>query len=82
VAEPLRALFYNEGAVGSGTLGHSMLEHALRAGLSRRDDVDARMLGPARERGLSRLAARSVPGLFGVSLDLQPTRWHLVQSLS
>jgi alpha-maltose-1-phosphate synthase len=81
VAEPLRALFYNEGAVGTGILGHSMLARALTAGLSRRDDVDAHMVGPAREGSISRLAARRVPGLFGLSLDLQPTRWHLVQSL-
>jgi hypothetical protein len=81
VAEPLRALFYNEGAVGTGILGHSMLDRALRAGLSRRDDVDAHMLGPARQGGIARLAAHSVPGLFGLSLDLQPARWHLVQSL-
>jgi Glycosyl transferases group 1 len=81
VAEPLRALFYNEGTVGTGILGHSMLERALRAGLSHRDDVDAYMLGPAPEGRIARLAARSVPGLFGLSLDFQPTRWHLVQSL-
>jgi glycosyltransferase involved in cell wall biosynthesis len=81
VAEPLRALFYNEGTVGIGILGHGMLERALRAGLSGRDDVDAHLLGPPPEGGIARLAARSVPGLFGLSLDFQPTRWHLVQSL-
>jgi glycosyltransferase involved in cell wall biosynthesis len=83
VAEPLRALFYNEGSVGAGAgiLGHTMLDRALRAGLSRRGDVDAHMVGPAREGTIARTAARSVPGLFELSLDFQPTRWHLVQSL-
>jgi len=81
VDEPLRALFYNEGTVGTGILGHGMLESALRAGLSRRDDVDAHLLGPAPEGSIAGWAARSVPGLFPFSLDFQPTRWHLVQSL-
>jgi len=80
VAAPLRALFYNEGAVGTGVLGHAAMAQTLSASTAARGDVQARHIGPGPEGPLARLVEHPVPGLFGLSLDLQPTRWHLVQS--
>ncbi len=80
MAAPLRALFYNEGAIGTGVLGHAAMAQTLSASTAAREDLTARHIGPGPEGPLARLIEHPVPGLFALSLDLQPTRWHLVQS--
>jgi glycosyltransferase involved in cell wall biosynthesis len=81
VPRPLRPLFFSEGALGTGVLGHTAVVAALRSGLGGLAGVEPRFCGPPPLRRGSRLAARPVPLLFRYGLDFQPTRWHLVQSL-
>jgi glycosyltransferase involved in cell wall biosynthesis len=78
---PLRVLFLNEGELGTDVMGHAAAEQALRRRLAENELVDARFVHLPPLRGLPDLATRSFPLLRGPDLDLQPTRWHLVQSL-
>ena len=78
---PLRVLFVNEGELGTEVLGHAAAEQMVRHRLAATELVDARFVNLPPLRGLSHLAARSFPLLGAIDLDLQPTRWHLVQSL-
>ena len=75
---PLRALFVNEGALGTGVLGHLRLHEALTehaAGLELLAVQLPPMPWPAR------LAVRTVPGLAALDADLQTVRWHAVQGV-
>ncbi|HZB76631.1 MAG TPA: glycosyltransferase family 4 protein [Solirubrobacteraceae bacterium] len=75
---PLRALFVNEGALGTGVLGHLRLHEALTEHATG-VELHAVQLPPMPRA--SRLAVRDVPGLAALDADLQPVRWHAVQGL-
>lgn len=78
---PLRAMFVNEGALGTGVVGHARVEQELERGLRDLPDVEARFIRLSQFGPLTRGATHSVPGLAALDLDLQRTRWHLMQSL-
>ena len=78
---PMRVLFFNEGNLGSHTLGQAVVERSLRAGVAATADVDGRFVGLTEMGRLARAAAyRRVPPLSRVGLDLPTLRWHLMQS--
>ena len=83
VAEPPPAadvLFVNEGALGSGILGHLAALASLHAGLDAagvRHDIEV-IGGP--ERLGERFWSSAVPILGSFDLDLQPSRWHAVMA--
>lgn len=79
-AEPLRALFLIEGALGPAVMGHSRLAESLRVGLAGRDDVDLRFAGLPALAGAADAVVGEIRGLRRFDLDLQSTRWHVVQS--
>lgn len=82
LGRPARVLFVNEGELGEGdVMGHAAAEESLRARLSRSERIEARFANLSELRGLPLLATRSLPLLASLDLDLQPTRWHMVQSL-
>ncbi len=73
-------LFVNEGALGSGILGHLAALASLHAGLDAagvRHDIEV-IGGP--ERLGERLWSSAVPILGSFDLDLQPSRWHAVMA--
>jgi glycosyltransferase involved in cell wall biosynthesis len=76
----LRALFVNEGDLGSGVMGQLPVQRAISAGLAGVDGVEARFVSLPRMGLAARLLSREAPGLGRLDLDLQPVRWHLVQS--
>lgn len=77
----VRALFFNEGNLDTHVLGHGQLDTALRAGLRRAADVEARFSGLSPLTGLaSVLSSRQIRLLRKGELDLLVLRWHLVQS--
>jgi glycosyltransferase involved in cell wall biosynthesis len=79
---PPRVLFVNEGELGAGgVMGHAAADQALRRRLVETELVEGRFVHLPPLRGLAHLATLSFPLLGAVDLDLQPTRWHLVQSL-
>ncbi|MGH3016652.1 MAG: hypothetical protein ACRDNN_17030, partial [Gaiellaceae bacterium] len=78
---PIRVLFLNEGELGSEVMGHAAADRALRRRLAEHELLDARFVHLPPLRGLPGLASRSVPLLGAADLDLQATRWHVVQSL-
>jgi glycosyltransferase involved in cell wall biosynthesis len=81
-AEPLDILFLNEGELGAGILGHPRVEAAIKAGIAGRDDVNAEFVSlPPMSRAAEEVAARAVPGLGALDLDLQSLRWHAVQAV-
>lgn len=78
--DPLRALFFNEGELGNAVLGIAQSEAAVRVGL-RGTPVSTRFV---RLTPMGPLALRTVsllPVLGRRDLDLQTSRWHLVQAL-
>lgn len=77
----MRALFVSEGALGIGTVGHARVEPAIRAGLARRSDVQARYITLRPMNRVAHSLARGVPVLGWADVDLQAVRWHLVQAL-
>lgn len=77
----MRALFVSEGSLGSGIMGPVAVAEAIRGGLDGRPDVVARFVGLGPQGTAAGLAAREVPGLRGLDLDLQPVRWHAVQAV-
>ena len=77
----MKVLFVNEGELGAGVMGHGMLETSLRTGLQAADDVEARFVRlPPMSRASVR-SAMSLPWLGPRDLDLQPSRWHAMQSV-
>ena len=80
MADRLRALFVNEGALGSQVLGHVRVADTLATQMPSLE-LDARLtLLPPMSRA-TKLALRQVPGLGRVDLDLLPLRWHVAQGL-
>lgn len=76
----LRALFVNEGALGTGVLGSATVTGALRVGLEGRGDVDARFVGLAQLDGFALRAAEDLTRLARLDLDAQTVRWHAIQA--
>jgi alpha-maltose-1-phosphate synthase len=78
----MRAIFFNEGNLGTHVVGHGQLEQALRVGLGESPELEARFVGLTPMGRWSRAAAhRPLPGLTRAGLDPLTLRWHLVQSL-
>jgi glycosyltransferase involved in cell wall biosynthesis len=78
----VRVLLVNEGTQGVAVQGHRMVGTRLQRALAcAQGDVELRLceLGPM--SGGAVLAVRDVPGARRWDLDLQPTRWQLVQAL-
>ena len=78
MAEPLRALFVNEGELGPNVLGHARAAETHERELGALVDARYRRLPPMGR--LTRLAVAGVPGLERLDLDAHTTRWHLAQS--
>lgn len=78
---PSCVLFVNEGQLGGGVLGHAGLELLLSEAFAKYDDVEATFRGLGAMGRIGRTAVRGLPGLHQMDLDLQPTRWHVVQSI-
>ena len=76
-----RILTLVEAALGREVMGHGRFVAALREGLAQAPGVEAEFAGLPELAGLSRALTRGVPGLNTRDLDLQSTRWHLVQSV-
>jgi glycosyltransferase involved in cell wall biosynthesis len=80
MADRLRALFVNEGALGSEVLGHVRVADTLATHMQS-VEVDAHFaILPTMSRA-TKLALRQVPGPGRVDLDLLPLRWHVAQGL-
>lgn len=77
----MRALFFNEGNLGTHVLGHARLDAALQAGLAGTPEIEGRFCGltPLGRLGTA-LATRRLEPLSRARLDLKELRWHLVQS--
>ena len=80
MADRLRALFVNEGALGTGVLGHMRVGETLEARF-RDGELDPRFAVLPPMSAATRLAVRQVPGLGHADLDLQTVRWHVAQAL-
>jgi glycosyltransferase involved in cell wall biosynthesis len=78
---PLRALFVNEGQLGTGVLGPVALGGALRAGLPEVPDVAPRFVALSAMGRWAARATRQVPLLAELDADLVDGRWHAVQAL-
>jgi glycosyltransferase involved in cell wall biosynthesis len=76
-----RILTVVEAALGRDVMGHGRFVAALREGLAGVPDVEAEFAGLPELAGLSRALTRGAPWLNARDLDLQGTRWHLVQSV-
>jgi glycosyltransferase involved in cell wall biosynthesis len=77
---PAEVLFVNEGALGSGVLGHLTALASLHAGLDAagvRHDIE--VIGGPQRLG-ERIWSRGVPILGSLDLDFQPSRWHAVMA--
>ncbi len=69
----------NEGALGTGVLGHVRLAESLRALPGAEIELVGAVLAPM--PFAARTAARSVPGLRRFDADLQTVRWHAIQGV-
>lgn len=72
-------LLVNEGALGTGVLGHVRLAVSLRALGAAEVDLVHVSLPPMPLP--ARIAARQVPGLASLDADFQTVRWHAVQGV-
>lgn len=73
-------LFVNEGALGTGILGHLAALGSIRSGLEAAGvSHDTEVIGGPATFG-ERLLSRGVPLLGSLDLDLQPSRWHAVMA--
>jgi glycosyltransferase involved in cell wall biosynthesis len=77
----MRFLFLNEGALGVGPLGHARVEAAIRTGLEDLPGVEAVFRSVPALGVVSGALVRGFPVLRKADLDLQASRWHLVQAL-
>jgi glycosyltransferase involved in cell wall biosynthesis len=78
----VRVLFFNEGNLGTHVMGQGQLAEALRIGLARCPEIQARFAGlTPMGRWSSAAASRPIGPLASTGLDFRPLRWHLVQSL-
>jgi glycosyltransferase involved in cell wall biosynthesis len=75
-----RVIALIESAAGGQIMGHDRLAAALTVAAEHDAPATVRFVGLPRLSGLSAAAVRGVPGLNRGDLDLQATRWHLVQS--
>ena len=71
--------FINQGSLGAPVLGHTSVESALRSGLAGSTSIEPTFVGLPPWSPLARLAAGHWPPLNRIELDLQATRWHLVE---
>jgi glycosyltransferase involved in cell wall biosynthesis len=77
----MRALFFNEGNLGTHVMGQGQLVQALRTGAATAPDVDARFAGLEPMGRLAQAAAtRPLQPLTRLGLDLRPLRWYAVQA--
>jgi glycosyltransferase involved in cell wall biosynthesis len=76
-----RVLTVIESAAGGQVLGHGRLAASLREGEAHAPGVEAGFAVLPPLHGLSAALVRGVPGLNDRDLDLQATRWHVLQSL-
>jgi glycosyltransferase involved in cell wall biosynthesis len=78
----MRALFFNEGNLGTHILGQGQLLGALRTGLAAAPEIEARFAGLTPMGRLARAAAiRTTAPLSRAGLDFTTLRWHTVQAL-
>ncbi|HEV3069930.1 MAG TPA: glycosyltransferase family 4 protein [Solirubrobacteraceae bacterium] len=78
----MRALFFNEGNLGTHILGQGQLQDALRIGLTSAPEIEARFAGLTPMGPLARAAAiRTTVPLSRAGLDFRTLRWHTVQAL-
>jgi glycosyltransferase involved in cell wall biosynthesis len=78
----LHVLFFNEGNLGVHVMGQAQLDAALRTGLARRADIQARFAGlQPMGRLANAIASRQIEPLTRMKLDFHTLRWHVVQSL-
>jgi glycosyltransferase involved in cell wall biosynthesis len=84
----LRALFVNQGTIGSSRAategsvrGHTATESALRIGMEGVDGMSARFERMGSWTRASRALARPLPGLDRRDLDFHVPRWHVVEGL-
>jgi glycosyltransferase involved in cell wall biosynthesis len=78
----MRVLFFNEGNLGTHVLGHAQLDSALRSGLQRASDVEARFASlTTMSRRAELIAGHPIKPLAKAGLDFPALRWHLVQSI-
>lgn len=80
MAEPLRALFVNEGALGHSVLGHARVAETFEAHLPP-EGLDAQFRSVHPMGPLTRLAVAGLPVLEAFDLDAHTSRWHLAQAL-
>jgi glycosyltransferase involved in cell wall biosynthesis len=80
MTRPLKALFVGEGALGMGVMGHARATETLTSGLAE-TDVDATFIVLPPMGRLTRVLTQHVPLLGRLDLDLQTTRWHVLQGL-
>jgi glycosyltransferase involved in cell wall biosynthesis len=75
-----RVLGLIESAPGGQVLGHAGVASTLSVAAAERADTDLRLVGlpPLSRAGAA--AIRGLPGLNRLDLDLQATRWHVLQS--
>jgi glycosyltransferase involved in cell wall biosynthesis len=78
---PARILTVMESAPGGQVMGHGRLAASLRAGAEHAPGVVAEFAVLPPLHGLAAALVRGVPGLNRRDLDLQATRWHVLQSL-
>jgi hypothetical protein len=71
--------FINQGSLGAPVMGHTSVEGALRSGLAGSTTIDPTFVSLPPWSPLARLAAGHWPPLNRIELDLQATRWHLVE---
>lgn len=65
---------------GEQVMGHAQYANSLSTGLRGRADASARFVSLPALEGISQRLTAEVRGLRKYDLDLQQTRWHLVQS--
>jgi glycosyltransferase involved in cell wall biosynthesis len=80
MADRLHALFVNEGALGSGVLGHARAAEVLERRLPG-EDVKARFVSLPPFGPVAAAATRGIPGLAAADLDLHTVRWHVTQAV-
>lgn len=78
---PRNVLFLNEGALGGAVVGHVRVEHALREASRDWTGIDPEFIQLSPPGRVASTAMRGVPYLSRLDLDLQRTRWHLVQAI-
>jgi glycosyltransferase involved in cell wall biosynthesis len=80
-AGPLRALFLNQGTLGSGVLGHGRVEESIQRGLEREPGVTARFIRLAPWGPGARALGGRWPGLHEAGLDFNVLRWYLTDGM-